>query len=155
MAEKTFNTSSPSATSAIFGTFDINVTAIERAFNVKIVNRPSNNDIGDCVTVSGDEENVKNAYEVLIYLNKMASMNNIITEQSVDYAISMVTEKRTSDLNELDDDCFFVSVCFTNCSSTTFCFTIVVSCVNFFYFCSFEHFFYCFFDLCFSSSFCN
>ena len=109
MAEKTFNTSSPSATSAIFGTFDINVTAIERAFNVKIVNRPSNNDIGDCVTVSGDEENVKNAYEVLIYLNKMASMNNIITEQSVDYAISMVTEKRTSDLNELDDDCFFVS----------------------------------------------
>jgi len=109
MAEKTFNTSSPSATSAIFGTFDINVTAIERAFNVKIVNRPSNNDIGDCVTVSGDEENVKNAYEVLIYLNKMASMNNIITEQSVDYAISMVTEKRTKDLNELDDDCFFVS----------------------------------------------
>lgn len=109
MAEKTFNTSSPSATSAIFGAFDINVTLIEKAFNVKIVNRPSNNDIGDCVTVSGDEENVKNAYEVLMYLNKMASMNNIITEQSVDYAISMVNEKRTKDLNELDDDCFFVS----------------------------------------------
>ena len=92
MADKTFNTSSPSATSAIFGAFDINVTLIEKAFNVKIVNRPSNNDIGDCVTVSGDDENVKNAYEVLIYLNKMASMNNIITEQSVDYAISMVND---------------------------------------------------------------
>ena len=109
MAEKTFNTPSPSATSAIFGTFDMNVTAIERAFGVKVVNRPSNNDIGDCVTISGDDGAVKNAYEVLMYLNKMASMNNIITEQSVDYAISMVMEKRTSDLNELDDDCIFVS----------------------------------------------
>ena len=36
-------------------------------------------------------------------------MNNIITAQSVDYAISMVTDKRTNDLNELDSDCFFVS----------------------------------------------
>ena len=109
MAEKTFNTSSPSATSLIFGSFDVNVMAVEKAFNVKIFNRPSNNDIGDCITISGDEDNVKNAYEVMMYLNKMASMNNVITEQSVDYAISMVHENRTGDLNELDDDCFFVS----------------------------------------------
>ncbi len=109
MAEKTFNTSSPSITSAIFGPFDIYVSSIERAFNVKIINRPSNNDIGDCVTISGTEENVQKAYEVLIYLNKMASLNTLITDQSVDYAISMVQDNKTSDLNELDDDCFFVS----------------------------------------------
>ena len=109
MAEKTFNTVSPEATSSIFGTFDANVTAVERAFGVKVINRPANNDIGDCITISGDEENVKNAYEVLNYLNKMASMNNIITSQSVDYAISMVTDRRTGELNELDSDCFFVS----------------------------------------------
>ena len=39
----------------------------------------------------------------------MASLNNVITDQSVDYAISMVVDNRTQDLNELDDDCFFVS----------------------------------------------
>lgn len=110
MAEKTFNTSSPAITSAIFGPFDIYVSAIERAFDVKIINRPSNNDIGDCVVISGSEENIKKSYEVLLYLNKMASLNTLITDQSVDYAISMVQDNKTSDLNELDDDCFFVSV---------------------------------------------
>ncbi len=109
MTEKTFNTSSPSITSAIFGPFDVYVSAIERAFGVKIVNRPSNNEIGDCITISGEEANVQQAYEVLIYLNKLASLNTLITDQSVDYAISMVQDNRTSDLNELDDDCFFVS----------------------------------------------
>lgn len=109
MTERTFNTSSPSITSAIFGPFDIYVSAIERAFDVKIVNRPANNEIGDCITISGGDENVQKAYEVLIYLNKMAGLNTLITDQSVDYAISMVQDNRTSDLNELDDDCFFVS----------------------------------------------
>lgn len=109
MTERTLNTSSSSITSAIFGTFDANVSTIERAFNVKIVNRPLNNEIGDSITISGDDNNVKQAYEVLMYLKKMASLNNVITEQSVDYAISMALDNRTKDLNELDDDCFFVS----------------------------------------------
>ena len=109
MAEKTLSTSSPSVTSAIFGTCDSNVNAIEKAFNVKIVNRPLNNDIGDCITVSGQSEDVINAFEVLQYLKKMAEMNSVITDQTVDYVISTVIDNRTSELNELDDDCFCVS----------------------------------------------
>ncbi len=109
MVEKTINTSSPGVTSAIFGTFDANINAIENAFNVKIINRPLNNDIGDCITISGENNDVDNAYEVLIYLKKMAEMNSVITDQTVDYVISTVAENRTSELNELDDDCFCVS----------------------------------------------
>ncbi len=109
MAEKTLNTKSPGATSAIFGSFDSNVNAVESAFGVRIVNRPSNNDIGDCITISGDADGVNGAYEVLMYLNKMAEMNSVITDQTVDYVISMVLDKRTNELNELDDDCFCVS----------------------------------------------
>ena len=109
MAEKTINTSSPSVTSAIFGTFDANINAIENAFNVRIVNRPLNNDLGDCITISGEDGNVNDAYEVLMYLKKMAEMNSVITDQTVDYVITTVSEKRTSELNELDDDCFCVS----------------------------------------------
>ncbi len=109
MAERMFNTASPDITSAIFGPFDIHISAVSNAFNVKIVNRPANNEIGDCITISGDEDNVKKAYEVLLYLNKMATLNTIITDQSVDYAISMVQESRTAELNELDVDCFLVS----------------------------------------------
>ena len=109
MVEKIFNTLSPDITSAIFGPFDAHVNNIERVFDVKIVNRPANNEIGDRITISGEEENVKKAYEVLMYLNKMATLNSPITDQSVDYAISMVVDNKTSDLNELDDDCFLVS----------------------------------------------
>lgn len=109
MAEKTLNTSSPNATSSIFGAFDSNINAVENTFNVKIINRPSNSDIGDCITITGDTEGVNGAYEVLMYLNKMTEMNSVITDQTVDYVISMVQDKRTNELNELDDDCFCVS----------------------------------------------
>ena len=83
MAEKTISTSSPSVTSAIFGTFDANVTSIENAFKVKIINRPLSSEIGDCIVVSGDSDGVNGAYEVLMYLNKMVEMDSIITEQTV------------------------------------------------------------------------
>lgn len=109
MKEKTLNTSSPSVTSAIFGSFDANINAVENAFGVRIINRPLNNQIGDCITISGEEENVLSAYEVISYLNKMVEMNSVITDQTVDYIISIVKEKRTNELNELDDDCFCVS----------------------------------------------
>ena len=75
MAEKTITTSSPSVTSAIFGPCDANVNAIENAFKIRIVNRPLNNDLGDCITISGEIDDVNNAYEVLQYLKKMAEMN--------------------------------------------------------------------------------
>ena len=109
MAERTLNTSSPSITSSIFGSFDINVTVIEGAFNVKIVNRPLANSIGDCITISGQTEDVNKAYDVLSYLNKMVEMNNPISEQTLDYVISMVSENAIEKLNELDDNCFCVT----------------------------------------------
>lgn len=109
MAEKSLNTSSPEATRSIFGAFDANVNAIENAFGVRVINRPSNNSIGDCITISGDEQGVSSAYEVLMYLNKMTEMNSVVTDQTVDYVISMVQDKRTNELNELDDNCFCVS----------------------------------------------
>lgn len=109
MAEKSLNTSSPEATRSIYGAFDSNVNAIENAFNVRIVNRPSNSEIGDSIIVSGEDDGVNSAYEVLMYLNKMTEMNSVITDQTVDYVISMVQDKRTNELNELDDNCFCVS----------------------------------------------
>ncbi|MBQ7788148.1 MAG: PhoH family protein [Clostridia bacterium] len=109
MAERILNTSSPDATSAIFGAFDANINAIENAFRVRIINRPSNNEIGDCIIISGEAEGVTKAYEALTYLKKMTDINSVITDQTVDYVISMVNDNKTSELNELDDSCFCVS----------------------------------------------
>ncbi len=109
MTERILKTSSPDATSSIFGPFDININVIQESFNVKIINRPSDNSIGDCILISGQTENVNKAYDVIAYLNKMVDMNNPITEQTIDYVISVVSDNQTEKLNELDDNCFCVT----------------------------------------------
>ena len=109
MAEKIVKTSSPDVTSSIFGPFDVNANMIQGAFGVKIVNRPLDNSVGDCIIISGKDEDVRGAYEVLIYLTKMAEMKSTITEQTIDYVISVVKDNKTEKLNELDDNCFCVT----------------------------------------------
>ncbi len=109
MAEKIVKTSSPDVTSSIFGPFDVNANMIQVAFNVKIVNRPLDNSIGDCIIISGKDEDVQKAYEALLYLTKMAEMKSPINEQTIDYVISVVKDNQTEKLNELDDNCFCVT----------------------------------------------
>lgn len=109
MAEKIVKTSSPDVTSSIFGPFDVNANTIQAAFNVKIVNRPLDNSVGDCIVISGKDEDVQRAYEALLYLTKMAEMKSPISEQTIDYVISVVQDNQTEKLNELDDNCFCVT----------------------------------------------
>lgn len=109
MAEKIVKTSSPDVTSSIFGPFDVNANTIQAAFNVKIVNRPLDNSVGDCIIISGKDEDVQRAYEALLYLTKMAEMKSPISEQTIDYVISVVQDNQTEKLNELDDNCFCVT----------------------------------------------
>ena len=109
MAEKIVKTSSPDVTSSIFGPFDVNANTIRDAFNVKILNRPLDNSVGDCIVISGEGEDVQKAYEALLYLTKMAEMKSQISEQTIDYVISVVKDNQTEKLNELDDNCFCVT----------------------------------------------
>ena len=112
MAEKIVKTSSPDVTSSVFGPFDVNANTIRDAFNVKIVNRPLDNSVGDCIVISGEGEDVQKAYEALLYLTKMAEMKSQISEQTIDYVISVVKDNQTEKLNELDDNCFCVTAAF-------------------------------------------
>ncbi len=109
MAEKIVKTSSPDVTSSVFGPFDVNANTIRDEFNVKIVNRPLDNSVGDCIVISGEGEDVQKAYEALLYLTKMAEMKSQISEQTIDYVISVVKDNQTEKLNELDDNCFCVT----------------------------------------------
>lgn len=109
MAERIVKTSSPDVTSSVFGPFDINANKIGASFDVKLFNRPLDNSVGDCIVISGKDEDVKEAYEVLLYLTKMAEMKSAITEQTIDYVISVVKDNQTEKLNELDDNCFCVT----------------------------------------------
>ena len=88
-------------TSRIFGSFDENVKAIEKAFSVDIRNRQAED--GDAILVDGDVEGVNAACRALEYLKEMAKLGNDIDEQSVRYVIDMVRDGHADALERLDD----------------------------------------------------
>ena len=85
-------TRSNEATSALFGSFDANVRMVERAFEVRITNRNNNTEYGDAIVVTGSGENVDRAVRVLEYLKHMVGNGETLSEQSVEYVITLVRD---------------------------------------------------------------
>ena len=92
MSEKLVLTKSNEATMALFGSFDANIKRIERAFDVKIFNRNSDSDSGDAIVVNGNDENVENATCALEYLKHMTGEGESVSEETVEYVISLVKD---------------------------------------------------------------
>ncbi len=109
MAEKIVMTKSNEATSALFGSFDINVRMIEVAFDVRISNRNRESEDGDAILVSGERDSVDKASRALEYLKHMAGEGETLSEQSVEYVIGLVRDG-------LDDigESFGDVICITN-----------------------------------------
>lgn len=82
----------------IFGQFDKNMKIIERACKVTIILRD------DTLKLMGGEENVKNAVSVIKEMIKLAQSGNVITEQNINYAISLTTSGSVGVVSELDKD---------------------------------------------------
>ena len=110
MTEKIVMTNSSEATAAIFGSFDANVRKIERAFDVRISNRNSKSDDGDAILVSGDAENADKAARTLEYLKHMSGAGETLSEQSVEYVISLVNDNCEESPESLGRDV----ICVTN-----------------------------------------
>ena len=95
-------------TARLFGSFDINVRMVEKAFGVKIHNREGGD--SDAVVVSGEDgENLRMAADAIKYLKNMASYNEELTEQQVGYVIDMVRDGKESELSGLDGDCICIT----------------------------------------------
>ncbi len=109
MAKRTIVVSDAEVTRRIFGSFDRNASRIESFLGVRLYNRQSPDTAGDAITVEGCDEAVNTAFEVLKYLKKIATLGEELTDQSVDYVISMVTDGKASELSGFDDDCVFVT----------------------------------------------
>jgi phosphate starvation-inducible PhoH-like protein len=82
----------------IFGGFDAYVKIIERAFNVTIIARNGE------VKVVGGAEDVTKAKSVFIQLLELSRRGNQITEQNVNYAISLCYEDKEKAIVEIDKD---------------------------------------------------
>ena len=108
MFEKIIYTNSSEQTAELFGNFDFNVSAVERAFGVEIVNRDTDKTAGDAVVIRGEASDaVLDAVSVLEYLIGMIKMGSELSEQSVSYVINTV--KSGEPLENFGDDCICVT----------------------------------------------
>lgn len=83
---------------AVFGHMDKYVKKIEKAFHVSVIYREEK------LKIVGGEVNVKRAAGVIESLVELAKKGNEITEQNVDYALSLAVSDSTEVLLEIDND---------------------------------------------------
>ncbi|MBP5265731.1 MAG: phosphate starvation-inducible protein PhoH, partial [Lachnospiraceae bacterium] len=69
--------------SNIFGQFDRNIKKIEQVLSVQVTAR------GDGLKVSGPKKEVNACKDILLELYELSKRGNEITEQNVNYAISL------------------------------------------------------------------
>ncbi len=109
MQEKIILTDTAEQTSKLFGVCDSNISRIEEAFGVSVTNRETDKTCGDAVIIRGDSTGVEKASYVIEYLLRVSRLNDNITEQNVDYAISMTSDGNEKELDSLDDDCICIT----------------------------------------------
>lgn len=98
MAEKIVSVENIEHTLSLFGSFDENINIIQRQYGVVIISR------GSDIKIIGDEANVELASRVIDVLLSMAVRCEKITEQSVNYIISMFSDGKDEELSSLSSD---------------------------------------------------
>ena len=83
----------------IFGQFDEHIKKIERTLKVTLISR------GDALKILGSEQNVVRTKKVFEELTTLALRNDSITEQQVNYILSMIVADEKGSLSEIDKEC--------------------------------------------------
>lgn len=82
----------------IFGGLDRHLKKIERALDIEVILRDGS------VRISGETENLQEARQVFDELLKLSERGNTITEQNVNYILSLAKEKSPVSMAEIDKD---------------------------------------------------
>ena len=104
MSERVIAASNLEAVANLFGAFDGNVKAVEKKYQVSVLNRDNE------IRVSGAPDNVENASKVISQLLQLAEQGEPITEQNINYISSMVENEDEKSYTELTGDCVCVTV---------------------------------------------
>ena len=86
-----------------FGDFDANVKLLEKGLGVSITTRDNN------IKISGEDENIENAGEVIDLLIQILSKGEKLDEQKILYAMEMASEQESDNLKLLGDDCIAIN----------------------------------------------
>ena len=95
MAEKIININDTDQMINLFGTYDENINVIQRRYDVVVLSR------GTDIKISGSEENVAQAAQAVEALMKIAKTGERVTEQTLRYVTSMVSEGESKQLDNL------------------------------------------------------
>ncbi|MBQ7714756.1 MAG: PhoH family protein [Clostridia bacterium] len=109
MIKRIVKTNSSEDTSKIFGSYDKNLKRLEAEFGVKISNKSSEGAFGDSIVIDGDDRGCEDAYNCIVYLRKIATLNDDVTDQNVEYAVNMVRDGRFDELSGFGEDCLCVT----------------------------------------------
>ncbi len=90
-------------TADFFGNFDANLKLMEKALGVSIGGRE------DVIKISGEDDAVDKCIDVIGVLVEILEKGEVIDEQKILYAITMVQENGGFDIKLLGDDCVAVS----------------------------------------------
>ena len=104
MNRKIIKIENTDATAKIFGAYDANAAIIESYFDVSMRNRAS--EAGDSIVIEGDDaERVHAAAQCVAYLHELSGKTDVLSEQSVQYAIDMISNGQGKELEQLGDEC--------------------------------------------------
>lgn len=103
MFEKAINVERMEQAVSLFGSFDENITMLEKEFSVKTICR------GSEIKVQGEAENVEKAVRAIKGLLLLVNKGEQLNDQNVRYVISMVNDGNEERLGEMSSDC----VCIT------------------------------------------
>lgn len=98
MVDKVINVEKMEQIINLFGNYDENINIIQKQFNVVIYSR------GSDIKISGAEENVAYATQVIESLLSLANKGEHINEQNIRYVISMVKDGSQVEIKELGND---------------------------------------------------
>ncbi|MGN0484092.1 MAG: PhoH family protein [Lachnospiraceae bacterium] len=82
----------------VFGQCDSYIKIIERTLNVTVVMR------GDSMKILGQETNINSAMRVFDQLIELSKRGNEITQQNVEYALTLAKDSKESSIVEIDND---------------------------------------------------
>lgn len=98
MAEKIISINDTEQMINLFGAYDENINVIQRQYDVVIISR------GSDVKISGSEENVAKASQTIESLLKITKTGERVTEQTLRYVSSMVSDGESKQLDNLVSD---------------------------------------------------
>ena len=103
MFEQIINVDRMEQAVSLFGSFDENITLIEKTFDVKIHSR------GSDIKVTGNAEDVAKGVKAINGLLMLINRGEVLNEQNVRYVISLVGDGNEDKLSTMSNDCICIT----------------------------------------------